>query len=430
MHILIVEDSKTLQKIMEKQIVDAGHKASLAQNGEMAVQMVDKTIDLVIMDVEMPGLDGYETTRLIRENLADDWIPIIFVTGMADDKDLAAGIEAGGDDYLIKPVSPVILRAKIRAMERIADMRRQLNQLNDELTELSQHDSLTGLFNRRVFEEKAESAWQRTTRFREPLTLLLLDIDFFKPYNDYYGHVEGDECIRKVAQALQKALNRPGDLVARYGGEEFICLLPNTDAQGAKHIGEQLRKMVRDLCLEHRSSQIDKYVTISIGANVVRYTTGINLSEQITLADKALYESKRSGRNKVTVTEFENLSTVLLIDNHDSNAAKACEYLSGHCKLVHLPSLAEAHKREFATPELIVLNSDCSNLLNQYKNFSDEYHLSLTPVLVVTQAPQLWRADDHPEVNTVEVLTLPLEKHKLVSRVDALLGIEEGDEDY
>lgn len=429
MHILIVEDSKTLQKIMEKQIVQAGHQASLAQNGEMAVQMVDKTIDMVIMDVEMPGLDGYETTRLIRENLGDDWIPIIFVTGMADDRDLAAGIEAGGDDYLIKPVSPVILDAKIKAMERIADMRRQLNELNDELTELSQHDSLTGLYNRRVFEEKAETAWQRTARFHEPLTLLLIDIDFFKPYNDYYGHVEGDECIRKVAEALQKALNRPGDLIARYGGEEFICLLPNTDAQGAKHISEQLRKMVRDLRLEHRASQIDKYVTISIGANVVRYTTGISLSEQTTLADKALYESKRSGRNQVTVTEFENLSTVLLIDNHDSNAAKACEYLSGHCKLIHLPSLRDAHKREFATPELIMLNSDCTELLRQFKNFSEEYHLSLTPVMVLSMLPELWQAKDHPEVNTVEVLGLPLKKHKLVSRVDALLGIEDEEDD-
>ena len=150
MNILLVEDSATLRFAMEAYIRDAGHHSLAAENGETAVQLIEQeNIDMVLMDVEMPGLDGFETTRLIRENLGQNWIPIIFVTGKSDEQSFEKGIAAGGDDYLIKPVSKVILNAKIRAMERIANMRTQLHVLNDELMQLSQRDGLTQLLNRR-----------------------------------------------------------------------------------------------------------------------------------------------------------------------------------------------------------------------------------------------------------------------------------------
>src|SRR6056297_1694192 len=165
MKILLVEDSATLRYTMCSFIQRAGHEAVVAESGEQALQLVESTaVDLVIMDVEMPGLDGFETTRLIREFFGERWVPIIFVTGMGDESSYQKGIEAGGDDYMIKPVSPVILKAKLRAFERIVEMQHQLQQLNQELQDLSQKDGLTELFNRRAYEEKAGRQWQISTR--------------------------------------------------------------------------------------------------------------------------------------------------------------------------------------------------------------------------------------------------------------------------
>lgn len=189
MKILLVEDSATLRHAMSHFVRTAGHEPVIAKSGEEALQIIEQTaVDLIIMDVEMPGLDGFETTRLIREWLGDHWIPIIFVTGMSEDESLEEGIDAGGDDYLVKPVSQMIISAKIRAMERITDMRNQLATLNRELKVLSQRDGLTHLYNRRTFEELAEKQWKIATRNKAPLAVLLLDIDHFKQYNDYYGH--------------------------------------------------------------------------------------------------------------------------------------------------------------------------------------------------------------------------------------------------
>ena len=157
MQILLVEDSATLRHAMSEYIRAAGHEALVAQSGEEALQMIEHTpFDLIIMDVEMPGLNGFETTRLMREWLGEHWIPIIFVTGKTDDASVEEGIEAGGDDYLSKPVSPIILKAKIRAMQRIVDMRNQLSEMNEALEQLSQRDSLTQLYNRRTFNDIAK----------------------------------------------------------------------------------------------------------------------------------------------------------------------------------------------------------------------------------------------------------------------------------
>jgi len=423
MKILIVEDSKTLRVMMERYIASAGHDAILAENGETAVQVVEtESVDMVIMDVEMPGLDGYETTRLIRENLGDEWIPIIFVTGHYQDANFEQGIDAGGDDYIPKPISETILRAKIRAMERIAAMRKQLSDLNAELTHLSQHDSLTGLYNRRVFKDLATQAWSQCARSGDPLTLLLLDIDHFKAYNDYYGHVEGDECISRVAQKLNDSLRRPGDVVARYGGEEFICLLPNTNLSSAQLIAESLRKAIHDLRIEHAASTTDRYVTISVGGNVVQFTTGITLAEQLNLTDKALYDSKNGGRNRVTISEFEDLNTVLLIDDDESQAALLCDFLAGHCKLSHLKSLHEAKASNFGTLDLIILNADSDNLREAYLEFQKSFNLSLIPLLILHRSDDSSANEIASQLHATDTLKSPLSKHVLITKINSILS--------
>ncbi len=302
MKILLVEDSATLRYAMSHSITSANHQALIAENGEQARKILKSTaVDMIIMDVEMPGLDGFETTRLIREMFKDHWIPIIFVTGKNDERDLREGIDAGGDDYLIKPVSEVILLAKIRAMERIILMRDQLNKLNQELTILSEHDSLTKLLNRRTFEDRVVDIWRIASRNREPVTLLLLDIDHFKRYNDTYGHLAGDECIKRVAQAIASCVNRPGDILARYGGEEFIALLPNTPERGAHHVARLIKSAIESLNIVHEGSPTSDLVTVSIGGAVVNQTAGVKLRGLIHAADKALYQAKKRGRNAITI---------------------------------------------------------------------------------------------------------------------------------
>jgi diguanylate cyclase (GGDEF)-like protein len=360
MNILLVEDSKTLRHAMTSYIRNAGHTPVVAESGEEALQIAEHaSIDMIIMDVEMPGLDGFETTRLIREWLGDHWIPIIFVTGKNEEADLKEGIEAGGDDYLIKPVSQAILHAKIRAMERITAMRDQLAQMNRELTQLSQTDGLTQLLNRRTFEAKAEELWRQASRNKQPLAVILIDVDYFKLYNDYYGHPAGDECLRRVAALLAECVSRPSDIVGRYGGEEFVILLTNTPEDGALHVAEEIRQKVEGLYIKHRASPSDTKVTLSMGVSATHYTTGTTLSKQISRADKALYAAKQAGRNRVQLDRFNPHGCVLVLETDNDTLKQINSHLSGHCGIVTATSNEECLQiAEEVHPDVVLLRVD------------------------------------------------------------------------
>ncbi len=364
MKILIVEDSATLRYSMCSYISNAGHTPIVAENGETALQILDDSkVDMVIMDVEMPGLDGFETTRCIRDWFGDYWIPIIFVTGKNAEQDLRQGIDAGGDDYLIKPISETILAAKIRAMERITTMRDEMTQLNKELTELSERDGLTHLYNRRTFDERANDQWRIAMRTKEPLAILLMDIDHFKAYNDYYGHIAGDECITEVAGAIEEALSRPGDLIARYGGEEFIALLPNTREDGAYHVAERIRMTVQQLGIKHRESATNASITLSIGGAVVTHTTGTLLKDLTNAADKALYTAKQTGRNRVTVKLFTPKTTVLVAQSGPSTIKAIDGKLDNHCAILQTRSGEEALDTAIRNrPDVIVIDEELAGM--------------------------------------------------------------------
>lgn len=363
MNILLVEDSATLRHAMSSYIRNAGHNPVIATSGEEALQIAEHTpVDMIIMDVEMPGLDGFETTRLIREWLGDHWIPIIFATGKNEEGDLHEGIDAGGDDYLIKPISEVILHAKIRAMERITVMRDQLAKMNDELTKLSQIDGLTQLYNRRTFEAKAEELWRQANRSKEPLAVIIMDVDHFKTYNDYYGHPAGDECLRKVAAVLAECISRPSDIVGRYGGEEFVALLTNTPEDGALHVAEEIRQKVESLYIKHRASPSDTKVTLSLGVSATSYTTGTSLSKQISRADKALYMAKQSGRNCVHLDKFNPHGCALIVDKDEQILRHITRHLSGHCGVVSALSTEECLQvAEEVQPDVVLLHVDIAD---------------------------------------------------------------------
>lgn len=311
MKALIIEDTLTSATLVCHQLGKMGLETVHARDGESGIELFKaERPDLILLDIIMPGLDGFEVARRIRQLEKDgEWTPIIFLTARTGDEDLERGIEVGGDDYLIKPVSEIVLKAKVRAMQRIAQMRysllvltRKLDEANRELTRLSTADGLTGIANRRRFDETLLKEWRRCAREERPLSLLLIDVDFFKPFNDNYGHQVGDECLKAVARTLAQTLHRPSDLAARYGGEEFGVILPGTDEQGALAVAESLREAVQQLGITHRFSEVAQVVTISIGLACVTPQRG-NESGFIRLlkeADEALYQAKTGGRNRVT----------------------------------------------------------------------------------------------------------------------------------
>jgi diguanylate cyclase (GGDEF)-like protein len=363
MKILLVEDSATLRFAMRNYIIDAGHEPLIARSGEEALQLLENTpVDMIIMDVEMPGLNGFETTRLIREWLAGHWIPIIFVTGLNEDENYREGIEAGGDDYLIKPVSFMIIKAKIRAMERIAEMRDQLHQLNAELEALSQLDSLTQIYNRRTFNELAQQQWALAKRHQQPISALMIDVDHFKLFNDHYGHPAGDACLKKITQAIKSCLHRSADILGRYGGEEFIVLLPETDAKGAMRVAQAISEAIENIQIRHDVSPSSSLVTASIGGATCLRTTGHDLEELIKNADRALYKAKRAGRNRSWIDEVATHKTLLLVDTDQELLRHFSAHLQPHFNLLTAESQKEC--LELAVdlhPDLILLGTNIAD---------------------------------------------------------------------
>lgn len=316
MKALVIDDTLTSAMLVGHQLRKMGIEPLMARDGIAGVELFkEHRPDLVLLDVVMPGgLDGYEVAKRIRQLERDgEWTPIIFLTSRTNDEDLERGIAVGGDDYLVKPVSEVVLTAKVRAMQRIAQMRyslvvltRRLDEANRELTRISSVDGLTGIANRRQFDEFLMREWGRAQRNGSPLGLLMCDVDFFKQYNDLYGHQAGDECLRAVASVLAYHVRRPTDLVARYGGEEFAVILPDTALAGATRVAESIREAVQALAMPHAAGGESGVVTVSIGVASLAPARELHqLAYLVRMADAGLYEAKGSGRNKVaTVAEM------------------------------------------------------------------------------------------------------------------------------
>lgn len=305
MRIMVVDDSPTFRAGVAKMLAQMGHEPVPAENGLQALERAREEFpDLVLMDARMPVMDGYEAARRIRETWPDHWVPIIFLSGSEDDQDLQRGIEAGGDDYLVKPVSYVVLHAKIRAMRRIEDMRRKLVTLSDqlavanrELEELSHRDELTGIANRRHFDTYLDRELHRSSRTHRPLALVLLDVDHFKDYNDRHGHLAGDECLRRVAETLRSCCTRAADLAARFGGEEFALILPETDSAGAMRVAEHARVAIAALRLPHGASGTAPHVSVSAGVGARNPDARLAMPQLLARTDEALYLAKGRGRN-------------------------------------------------------------------------------------------------------------------------------------
>ncbi len=289
--ILIIDDSAVNTMLLTGLLEDEHHIIA-ADNGKSGIELaINEEPDLILLDVTMPDMDGYMVCDELKTQIQTRTIPVIFVTAMDDMEDEARGLEMGAIDYITKPFSPQIVKARVRN-------HLELKLYRDRLMQLSMIDGLTSIPNRRQFDRTVNQEWQRGIRRETPISLLLMDIDFFKQYNDQYGHLKGDDCLKKVAKALSEQLHRPTDMVARYGGEEFVCVLPETGDGGAVHVAKRIIAAMAALDIEHLGSSVATHVSVSIGLICLLPTVEHTLADFIEEADKALYRAKQSGRNR------------------------------------------------------------------------------------------------------------------------------------
>ena len=291
--VLIVDDVPVNIQVLAEAL-RADYRVRIAANGPkaLAIAASDDPPDIILLDVMMPEMDGYEVCRRLKNVPETKDIPVIFVTAKSSSEDEALGLNLGAVDYITKPFSIPVVKARVRTQV-------QLKARTEMLERLAMVDGLTGIANRRSFDQSLEHEWKRASRNALPVSVVMIDIDHFKPYNDTYGHGAGDICLQQVAEALRSVTQRPGDLVARYGGEEFAALLPETDVDGAEMIASAMREAVSNLKLPHEHSPVADHITVSLGHATCFNEFDASPRKLVDAADDALYKAKESGRNRV-----------------------------------------------------------------------------------------------------------------------------------
>jgi diguanylate cyclase (GGDEF)-like protein len=294
--LLIVDDAMENIQILNH-VLGEEHEVLFALSGERALELARRhRPDLILLDAVMPGMDGYEVCAALRasDELRD--IPIIFVTALTTPEDETRALEAGAVDFISKPFNVAVVRARVRT-------HLTLKRQSDTMRELTLTDALTGVANRRCFDDALENEWRRCARGHAPLSMIMIDIDHFKLYNDTYGHQAGDDCLKRVADAMVQCAGRSPDLVARYGGEEFVVLLPQVAVDGAETVARRILASVDELRLPHRMSSVGETVSVSLGVATVMPGEQRTAELLLGAADRALYQAKADGRNRYCIAD-------------------------------------------------------------------------------------------------------------------------------
>jgi diguanylate cyclase (GGDEF)-like protein len=295
--VLIADNMPSNVEVLNE-VLSVDYKIIFAANGKDAVRLTkEQNPDLVLVDTIMPDMDGYEVLAQIKSDPETSDIPVIFITGKNDEEDESKGLNAGVVDYIIKPIRNSIVKARVHSQM-------ELKRYRDALKTLSNIDGLTGIANRRRFDQVLSDEWKRGRRNQNRMSLVIMDIDFFKSFNDHYGHLAGDDCLRKVAQKIAEVARRPPDLAARYGGDEFVLLLPETDDIGALNVATRVQEKMKFLNLSHMFSCVADHITLSIGVASIIPVDSLTPSELIKHADEMLYLAKQNGRNQIKVRDI------------------------------------------------------------------------------------------------------------------------------
>lgn len=297
--ILIVDDTETNVDILVELLSDS-YEIVVALDGKSALEILEEQeVDLILLDIMMPKMDGYEVCRRVKENGKTDDIPIIFITAKTDEESIEKAYEVGGMDYVTKPFKPKELFARIKTQLQVRTLIKELESSKNALKHLSETDPMTDLCNRRHLNHTSKSIMELARRNKTALTVVMLDIDKFKKVNDTYGHDVGDNIIISIANILLE-ITRKSDLACRFGGEEFILLLPETSLEGSIVIAEKIRKKVASFSLVLKDAR-EVGVTVSIGVSQIDMQHDLSIEPAIKRADIALYKAKENGRNKVCV---------------------------------------------------------------------------------------------------------------------------------
>lgn len=313
--ILVVDDDQFIRELLRRVMEKEGYQVVEASNGEQALEAYEHLQPhLVMLDALMPVMDGFTCCNHLQKLAEDTSVenpvldgnilqgasrtPVLMITGLDDPESVDRAFAVGATDYITKPIHLAVLRQRVRRLIQQFQLYKELKEANRELQRLATLDGLTGVANRRRFDQYLDDEWWRMFREELPLSLILCDIDFFKKYNDTYGHQAGDACLRRVADALRFCAKRSVDLVARYGGEEFAIILPNTTTSGASQVAEEIRSVVNSLHIAHAASPVSEHVTISLGVASMFPKADTSPTILITEADVALYQAKASGRNR------------------------------------------------------------------------------------------------------------------------------------
>jgi diguanylate cyclase (GGDEF)-like protein len=313
--ILVVDDDPSMRAVIRRFMEKDGYRVVEAVNGEQGLEVYKRLQPhLVLLDALMPVMDGFacctQLQLIASESIRDAEVfthikslqdasrtPVLMITGLDDQESVDRAFAVGATDYLTKPIHWAVLRQRVRRLLQQSQLYQQLELATRELQRLANLDGLTGVANRRRFDEYLDAEWQRLARENLPLSLILCDIDFFKKYNDTYGHQAGDACLRRVADALSFCARRSVDLVARYGGEEFAVILPDTTVAGASQVAEEIRAVVNTLEIAHAQSAVSHHVTLSLGIACTQPNLNLDPTMLIAAADAALYQAKAAGRN-------------------------------------------------------------------------------------------------------------------------------------
>ena len=305
--ILVVEDETNSRLLLKTYLTSDDYNVKLARSGEEALEIAAAhPPSVIILDIILPGMNGYEVCKRLKHSIRTSFIPIILVTALRGNDERVQGIEAGADDFISKPFNRVELLTRIKSLLRIKALNDALEQKIEELEKakaklrkLAVTDGLTGLYNYRAFRRQLHMEIQRSKRFNLPVSLLMMDIDHFKVYNDRFGHLNGDRVLKRFAQILHENI-REVDCLARYGGEEFALILPGTDKKSAKIVAEKVRRLVERSPFPMEKKLPKKRVTISVG--VASYPEDTRDEEEfIRLSDTAMYRAKKSGRNRTVL---------------------------------------------------------------------------------------------------------------------------------
>ncbi|MDA0268476.1 MAG: diguanylate cyclase [Cyanobacteria bacterium] len=298
-NLLIVDDDATIRTFLSLAMRRDGHRILMAVSGEECLNLVQQEPpDLILLDAKMPGMDGFTCCAQLKTRLRDQCPPVIMITGLSDTASVDRAFAVGAINYATKPIHLAVLRHRVQQvireqelMKQMASINQQLATANKELNQMARIDSLTQIANRRAFDEVLLKEWQHSARYKRPLGILVCDVDYFKQYNDIYGHQAGDLCLKHISQSLQLGTLRMADLVARYGGEEFVVLLPETNGLGTLEVATRLHTKVSNAAIPHAGSQLSSVITVSIGASWTIPSLYDHPKNFFETADQALYEA-------------------------------------------------------------------------------------------------------------------------------------------